>query len=118
MVFLVTTSLPAQAFPFINKDGQRVEIAEKLPVGQDAVVFFHAPWSKTSGRYQAELSAWEKRQSKVAVLGVQVKSLESPVARQYSISEVPWFFVYNEKGELTHQGQAALAEVLKMMKQP
>lgn len=105
------------AFPFINKDGQRVEIADHLPEEQATVVFFHAPWSKTSGRYQTELAAWEKKQSKVAILGVQVKSLNSAVAKQYSIKEVPSFYIYNEKGELTHQGQPALNEVLKMMKE-
>ena len=106
------------AFPFINKDGQGVEIVKQLPEKKDTVVFFHAPWSKTSSRYQAELSSWEKKQSKVAILGIQVKSLDSPVAKQYGVTEVPWFFVYNKKGELTHQGQPALNEVLKMMKAP
>lgn len=95
-----------------------MEIAKALPSDQEAIVFFHAPWSKTSSRYQVELSAWEKKQSKVAILGVQVKALDSPVARQYKVTEVPSFFIYNKKGELTHQGQAALTEVLKMMKEP
>jgi hypothetical protein len=118
MVLLLALAGPAWAFPFLNKDGQRVDIVTQLPKEQDTVVFFHAPWSKTSARYQVELSAWEKKQTKIAILGIQVKSLDSPVAKQYDVKEVPWFFVYNEKGELTHQGQAALTEVLKMMKEP
>jgi hypothetical protein len=108
---------PAAAFPFINKEGQRVDITARLPKDQQTVVFFHAPWSKTSSRYQVELSDWEKKQDKVAILGVQLKSLDAPVARQYSVTSVPWFLVYNQKGELTSSGQAALTEVLKMMKE-
>lgn len=117
-LLLLTLGAPGWAFPFINKDGQRVDIASQLPKDQETVVFFHAPWSKTSSRYQVELSGWEKKQSKVAILGVQVKALDSPVAKQYKITEVPAFYVYNKKGELTHQGQDALNEVLKMMKEP
>ena len=106
----------ALAFPFVSRDGKRVEIASLLPKDQDTIVFFHAPWSKTSSRYQVELTAWEKKQSKIAILGVEVKNLEVPVAKQYNVTSVPWFLIYNEKGELTHQGQPALNEVLKLMK--
>lgn len=117
MLFLLLGSA-SWAFPFINKDGQAVNIDSHLPKGQETIVFFHAPWSKTSGRYQAELAAWEKKQSKVAILGVQVKNLESAVAKQYQVKEVPSFLVFDRKGELTHQGPAALNEVLKIMKEP
>lgn len=115
---LLLLSSPGGAFPFINQDGKRVTVTDHLPVQQQTVVFFHAPWSKTSSRYQVELSSWEKRQTKTAILGVQVKALDSPVAKQYGVSEVPYFMIYNKKGELTHQGQSALGELLKMMKEP
>lgn len=108
-------SLPSQAFPFVNQDGARVELASHLPKDQEAVVFFHAPWSKTSARYGVELADWEKKQSKTAVLGVQVKNLASPVAKQYNITAVPAFLIYDKTGQLKHSGQAALNEVLKMM---
>lgn len=111
-------SAPGWAFPFINKDGQAVDIIAQLPPGQETVVFFHAPWSKTSSRYQVELSAWEKKQSKVAILGVQVKNLDSAVAKQYEVKELPMFLVFDKKGALTHQGASALQEVLEMMKTP
>ena len=107
--------LPSQAFPFVNQDGARVELASHLPKDQEAVVFFHAPWSKTSARYGVELADWEKKQSKTAVLGVQVKNLTSPVAKQYNITAVPAFLIYDKTGQLKHSGQAALNEVLKMM---
>lgn len=115
---LLALSLPGQAFPFLNQDGKRVILTDHLPSQQQTVVFFHAPWSKTSSRYQVELNAWEKQQSKIAILGVQVKALDSPVAKQYGVTEVPFFMIYNKKGELTHQGQSALSEVLKLMKEP
>lgn len=109
---------PSLAFPFLNRDGATVNLSSHLPADQQSVVFFHAPWSKTSARYQVELAEWEKRQSKVAILGVQVKKLDSPVAKQYSITEVPAFLIYDKNGKLTHSGQAALSELLKMMKEP
>ncbi len=115
-LLLVLLVSPSWAFPFVNQDGKRVELASHLVEGKDTVVFFHAPWSKTSARYQVELTEWEKRQSKVGILGVQVKNLESPVAKQYSVTAVPSFLIYNEKGELTHSGQSALTEVLNLMK--
>lgn len=108
-------SLPSLAFPFVNQDGARVELATHLAKDQETVVFFHAPWSKTSARYGVELANWEKTQSKTAVIGVQVKNLSSPVAKQYNITAVPAFLVYDKKGQLKHSGQTALSEVLKMM---
>ena len=114
-LFLSLLVSPSWAFPFVNQDGKRVELTSHLVDGKQTVVFFHAPWSKTSARYQVELTEWEKRQSKVGILGVQVKNLESPVAKQYSVTAVPSFLIYNAKGELTHSGQSALAEVLTMM---
>lgn len=108
---------PALALPFINSDGKRVEVKSHLVREKTNVVFFHAPWSKTSSRYMAELSRWAPKQDDVVVLGVQVKKLGSPVAKQYGLTAVPTFLIFNEKGEETHSGQAALAEVLKMMKE-
>lgn len=108
---------PAFALPFINKDGKRVDVKSHLVREKTNVIFFHAPWSKTSSRYMAELSGWAPKQDKVVVLGVQVKKLDSPVAKQYGLKEVPTFLIYNDKGEETHTGKAALAEVLKMLKE-
>lgn len=109
-------ALPASALPFVNKDGQRVELSSHLVAGKDTVVFFHAPWSKASGRYLAELTTWSQKQLDTAVIGVQVKALDSPVARQYQVTEVPFFLIYDGEGQLTHRGTGALSELLQRMK--
>lgn len=115
LTFLLTA--PTWAFPYINADGKKVEVAPNLEPRKPAVVFFHAPWSKTSSRYQVELESWEAKQTDYTVLGVQVKNLTSPVAKQYGVTSVPWFVIYDEEGQISSCGQPALQEVLKLMKE-
>lgn len=109
-------AMPASALPFLNKPGKRVDVVGNLPKDQPTIVFYHAPWSKTSARYFEDLSTLEKAQSQTAIVGVDIRSMDSAVAKQHSITEVPWFEIYNEKHELVKNGQAALQQILEMTK--
>lgn len=91
------------------------DLKSQLVKDKTNVVFFHAPWSKTSSRYLVELESWQEKNKDAVVHLVNVKSLTSPVAKQFSIQAVPAFAIYDGKGDLTEQGQAAQNEVVKML---
>lgn len=108
---------PALALPSITKDGKRVSIAAHLPKDKKAIVFFHAYWSDLSGRYLASLKRLEKSDPSLVVLMVDIKTLNSPVAKQYGVKSVPAFQIYDAKGELEKEGAAALNEVSTLLKE-
>jgi len=108
---------PLSALPELNKNGERVEVESRLVEGKVNVIFFHAPWSKTSSRYMVELDEWQKSQDETVVWQVNVPSLKSPAAKQYGLTNVPAFLIYNDKGELHKKGQSAQNEVIDMMKE-
>jgi hypothetical protein len=105
----------AWALPSLNEDGERVDVTSSLEEDKTNIVFFHAPWSKTSSRYKVELERWLPDHPEYKVLLVNVKSLKSPVAKQFKLEAVPAFQIYDEKGHLTKKGQAAQNEVVKIL---
>ena len=115
-MLISTLAAPAAALPFLNKPGRRVDVVGNLPKDQPVIVFYHAPWSKVSARYFKDLTTLQKAQTQTAILGVDIRSMDSAVAKRYSITEVPWFEIYNDKQELVKDGQAALEEILQMTK--
>jgi thiol-disulfide isomerase/thioredoxin len=77
------------------------------------VVFFYAQWNKTSMRYKEKLDKWEADEDTVLHF-VNVKSMKSPVAKQFKVTSLPSFLIYDEEGQLKMKGQSALNEVVKM----
>jgi len=101
----------------LSEAGERINLASQLVEGKRNVLFFHAPWSKTSSRYKVELERWQKTHEDTAVLLVNVKTLKSPVAKQFQLQSVPTFAIYDAEGTLQESGQKAHNEVVKMLKE-
>lgn len=101
-----------------NQPGEKVVLSRTLAKDKQTILFFHAPWSKTSGRYLVELDTWAKAHPEYSVVQVEVKTLKSPVAKQFKLDEVPAFQFYTEKGELSKSGQEAHNEITKLLQAP
>lgn len=112
LLVLLTTSL-AWAAPDLNTPGERVNISSHLVADKTNVVFFYARWNKTSMRYKEKLESWKPDKDTV-VHFVDVKAMTSPVAKQFKITELPAFEIYDDQGELKMKGQSALNEVVRM----
>lgn len=112
LLFLTANAL---ALPALNKDGERIDIKSNLVAEKTNVIFFHAPWSKTSSRYKVELERWQESNPDTVVHLVNVKSLTSPVAKQCKLTAVPAFAIFDGEGKLLQQGQSAQNEVVKML---
>ena len=103
----------ALAAPDLNTPGERVNLSSHLVADKTNVVFFYARWNKTSMRYKEKLESWKPDKDTV-VHFVDVKAMTSPVAKQFKVSELPAFEIYDEEGNLKMKGQSALNEVVKM----
>lgn len=115
LLLWLVASGPVLALPAANKDGKRVTLSSVLVPEKRNVLFFHAPWSKVSSRYKVQLEKWARKHPEVSVLQVNVKSLKSPVAKQFKLKGVPEFAIYDAKGKLVKSGQDAHNEVVKLL---
>lgn len=103
----------ASAVPDLGEPGERVNLSSHLVEGKTNVVFFYAQWNKTSMRYKEKLDKWTPDKDTVLHV-VNVKAMKSPVAKQFNLTTLPTFLIYDEEGRLEMQGQPALNEVVKM----
>ncbi|MCA9775294.1 MAG: hypothetical protein KC800_01200 [Candidatus Eremiobacteraeota bacterium] len=113
LLLLFWLAPPAMAAPDINKAGERVNLSTHLVADKTNVVFFYARWNKTSMRYKEKLEAWKADKDTVLHF-VDVKAMNSPVAKQFKLTELPAFEIYDEQGNLKMKGQSALNEAVKM----
>ena len=97
----------------LAEPGERVNLSAHLVEDKTNVVFFYAQWNKTSMRYKEKLESWQPDKDTVLHI-INVKSLKSPVAKQFKIGSLPAFLIYDEEGQLKMKDQAALNEVVKM----
>jgi thiol-disulfide isomerase/thioredoxin len=115
MAILAVTlfSLAAPSLADLGEPGARVDMSTHLVADKTNVVLFYAQWNKTSMRYKEKLEEW-KPDKDTALHFINLKSLKSPVAKQYKITSVPAFLIYDEEGQLKMKDQSALNEVVKM----
>jgi len=104
---------PSLAGPDLNEPGERVSLSKHLVADKVNVVFFYARWNKTSMRYKEKLEDWQGDKDTVLHV-INVKALNSAVAKQFKLTEVPAFEIYDEEGRLKMKGQSALNEVVRM----
>lgn len=116
-IFLLVAALfaPALAIEDINKPGEPCNPRAHFVEGKKTMVFYYARWDKTANRLQVELADFDKTDDDWTILRVNVKNLNSKVAKQHGIKNVPVFELYDEKGQLMAQGTTAYSEVLKML---
>lgn len=103
------------ALTAVNQSGKRIKLKSILVPEKQNVLFFHASWSKTSSRYKVELSRWQEKHDDTVIHLVDVKTLKSPVSKQFKLKSVPYFLIYDKEGKLAESGQAAQNTVAKML---
>lgn len=108
-------ALPALSVKDLNQSGERVDIRAHLVPEKINIVEFVTSWDRAAARLHVQLAEYEKKDPDVVVLRVQVKNLQSPVAKQYSLDRIPYYRIYDEKGELMAEGDAAFKEIIKRL---
>ena len=115
LIVLLILTCQAWALPSVSEDGKRISVKRILVEGKENILFFHASWSKTSSRYKVELEKWQAQNPDSVVHLVDIKTLKSPVAKQFKLANVPAFQIYDKRGELEESGQQAHNTVSKRL---
>ena len=117
-VLLCLVGLPAYAeFHTVPAQKKAVNVESLLiPDRQNIVCFysvnnsicraFYPALQKLGGRPNLELHA------------IDVGTVQSATSKKYSITSVPYFKIYNLRGELVSEGAPAYNQVTGMMEQP
>ena len=115
LMFLLLLTCQAWALPSVSEDGKRIQVKRVLVEGKENILFFHASWSKTSSRYKVELEKWQSQNPDSVIHLVDIKTLKSPVAKQFKLDNVPAFQIFDKRGELEESGQQAYNTISKRL---
>jgi hypothetical protein len=62
------------------------------------------------------LASFPKKYPSVAILKVDIDDWSSPVARQYKLSSIPYFMLYDGNGNLVGRGDEAIEQLSKRLR--
>ena len=87
-------------------DGQRVYIKKHLVDGKITAFMFHAKWCGACKKIMPKLENMANNTKQIALRRVDIADFNSPVAKQYDISSVPYFIIYDEYGNQVSKGSS------------
>lgn len=120
LIFLTgpgNTAENAHKITVLNGDnpGSKVNIQEHLVAGKINVIDFYSDWCGPCREIAPYLEELNSSREDLVVLKINIGEWGSPVCEQYKIDSVPSFRIYDEKGNLTHEGEDAWNEVMNML---
>ena len=108
----------------INADnpGQEIDIKGFIQTGQTTIFDFYSEYCPPCRRISPLLKQLDSQRQDIVVHKVDINrpgvrgiDWASPVTRQYNLSSVPHFKVYDSSGELKSEGQEAYSEIMRLL---
>lgn len=90
----------------INRAGSAVDVEDHLVPGRINIVDFYADWCPPCRALAPKLDAMSK-DTKYAILKVDIANWKSPVAQKYNLHSIPHLKVYDGSGKLLAEGDRA-----------
>jgi thiol-disulfide isomerase/thioredoxin len=110
-----------QAVNAFNPGGE-FDIESYLQKGKINIVDFYSDYCPPCRQISPLLKKLDKQRQDLVVLPVDINrkgvkgiDWQSPLARQYDLTSIPHFQIYDADGNLSKEGQEAYAEVLTML---
>lgn len=107
-----------------NAPGESVDVKKSLVYGKYTVIDFTSEYCGPCMQLRPYLMELSKNRSDIAVrsfdinrLGVEGIDWQSPLARKYRISSIPFLQIYDASGHLIADGSGAKAQVLKAIEE-
>jgi len=104
--------------------GAEFAVAAHLAKGKTTIVDFYSEYCPPCRKISPLLAKLAKKRPDLEVIQVDInrKGVEgidwsSPVARQYNLSSIPHFQIYDGSGSLLTEGQEAYAQIIQMIAQ-
>ncbi|MBI4863093.1 MAG: thioredoxin family protein [Candidatus Riflebacteria bacterium] len=111
-----------QAKVLVVTHGDRVNISDHVVRGKVTIFDFYSEYCPPCRRIAGPLEKLVNGNPKLLLRKVDlnrpgVKGIDwrSPVARQYGISGVPYFIMFDEQGKVTHKGDEAMELLIKWL---
>jgi len=105
-----------------HNPGAELAIEAYLQKGKTNIVDFYSDFYPPCRKISPLLQKLGRKRQDLAILQVDinrkgVKSIDwfSPLARQYELSSVPYFRIYDGEGNLVKEGQEAYTEIFLML---
>lgn len=112
--------------PVVNKSnpGMTYNIKKDIVPGKIVIFDFYSKYCGPCVRIAPLLVKLDRKRADIVVRklnidrkGAKGMDFRSPLARQYKLRFIPYFIIFNKKGQVTHNGQNATRRVLQYMKE-
>jgi thiol-disulfide isomerase/thioredoxin len=104
--------------PKVISHGEKVDLKDHLVPGQTMIFDFYSHFCPPCRAISPQLEKLDEARKDLTVIRVDINrpgqfeiDWESPVAKQYHLSSVPYFRIYGPKGTLQSEGEEARAQV-------
>lgn len=84
--------------------GERVDLVEYIEPDKYTVFMFYAPWCPSCRKVRPQIQAMASDSFSIALREIDIVNWDSPVASQYKIKSIPYFFVFGTNGRLIEMG--------------
>lgn len=105
-----------------HEPGQEVDIEDMVQKGKITIFDFYSDFCPPCRRISPKLEQLDRNRDDIVVVKIDINrrntrgiDWRSPVARQYNLSSIPHFIIYNADGRRTHEGRSAAGKVSQML---
>jgi thiol-disulfide isomerase/thioredoxin len=102
--------------------GEKIDIERLVQRGKTTIIDFYSAYCGPCLRISPLLERLDKKRDDIVVIKIDINrknvrgiDWDSPVVRQYGLSSIPHFIIYNASGLRTHEGRDAYQQVAQLL---
>jgi len=84
--------------------GERVNLNKYVTKNKITAFLFYADWCQSCEKIRPRVEKLARDSDKIILRKIDITEFESPVTDQYKIKSIPYFFIYDEGGNLAVMG--------------
>jgi thiol-disulfide isomerase/thioredoxin len=88
-------------------NGERVYLQNHLEYGKYTAFFFYAPWCPSCRKARPQVQTSANTHDNLVLREINIVDWKSPVKDQYKIPAIPYFKLYDPKGNLITEGTSS-----------
>jgi thiol-disulfide isomerase/thioredoxin len=102
--------------------GEMTDIKELIQPGKTTIFDFYSDYCGPCKRISPRLQKLDQMREDIVVVKININrknvrgiDWNSPLARQYNLSSIPYFMVYDSQGNQTHEGSTAWRLIYQLL---
>lgn len=126
VVFFIACSTQTLADEAVNagNPGEKINLQNYIKPGKTNIVDFYSDYCPPCRRISPMLSQLDKKRDDIVVIKLDINrkgrrgiDWRSPLARQFNLSAIPHFKIYDGSGKLLLEGSDAIKRVYQLLRQ-